>query len=136
MNERMNQICQILRYSTQLELKITDRAFNENTTHEGFQEAQKALENLKKDSELEITETCHRKLKLKPQTTRTITIKMKQTRGLTPLEKHERFKFPPVKKPRYNWGQRTYLRIKDHETMKRIKANRLISTHCRGQMNF
>ena len=134
MSPRMENIHQLTRYGTELTVKIPTTVLR----HPDFKEQQKALENLKQDSELEITETQHTKLKLKPSTTRTITIKVKQPkRGLTPLEKHHRFRFKnkPVKKPRYNWGARTYLRIKDPETMKRIKTNMMIRTG-KGQMIF
>ena len=135
MNPRMENIYQVSRFATEITLKITERVFNENTNYEPFIEVQKALETLKQYYDLEITETTHRKLKLKPIANRTITIKVKQTKQ-TPLEKHFRYKREPMKKPRYDWSQETYLRIKDPETMKRIKANRLIITHCKGQMNF
>ena len=134
MNSRMKNLHELIRYGNTLTVTIPNSLFKSPN----FKEQQKALENLKQDSELEITETQHTKLKLNPSTTRTITIKVKQPkRGLTPLEKHHRFRFKnkPVKKPRYNWGARTYLRIKDPETMKRIKKNMMIRTG-KGQMIF
>lgn len=135
-SERMKNLHELIRYGNTLTLTINNNLFKEHNTD--FKNTQEALKELKKDLDLEITETCHTKLKLKPNTTRTITIKMKQpTRGMTPREKHHRFKnIKPVKKPRYDWSQPTYLRIKDPETMKRIKAHRLISMECKGQMNF
>ena len=131
MKQRLKDICNITRYGNKITLTINNTIF----TSPNFKEQQKALDNLKKDPELEITETYHRKLKLTPATTRTITIKMKQpTRRVTPLEKHHRFKTEPVKKPRYNWGARTYLRIKNHETMRRINTNKICNN--RSKMFF
>ena len=54
MNSRMENIHQLTRYGTELEIKIPTSVFNEKNTH--FKEQQKALENLKKDNQLAIFE--------------------------------------------------------------------------------
>ena len=133
MKQRIKDICNITRYGTETTIIINNRIF----TSPQFQEQQDALERLKQDPELDIIETTHTKYKLKPYTTRTITIKVKQKRNLhrTPKEKHQRIKRGPLNKPNYNWSIKPYLRIKDPETMKRIKANKILRKN-RSQMIF
>lgn len=54
LNPRMQNIYQITRFGTEMTVKIPKQLFFEKNTN--FKEQQEALENLKKDPQLEITE--------------------------------------------------------------------------------
>ena len=120
-NKRLENIHTLIKYGTQLQITLPGSVLKENTNHESFQQVQKALKQLQEDNELAINRVTTTKYKLNPDTTDTITIRIKQEKTRTPI-------IPGKNKPRFhqhkNKYTRVYLRLKNPAAIKRIKDNR------------
>lgn len=63
MTKRIENIKEIVRYSTFLKVKIPETVFNENTNYDKFKQVQESYNELKKDNTLNINEEVIKEIK-------------------------------------------------------------------------